>query len=554
MYKFIGGFINTLQPYNNDEFNSKLILTQNFLDNINLLLLKLKYLEENIDKIKLLEYIKQNKNIKDDDIKNYIEFCNIKKKELFKLSAEELLESDIMKDKYTVINNNFYFYQIYEIRNTMLTIFNEDNNIKISNLSQINDVSKFKKQLQDKIIELEKIKIKTQDLLKINCFSENQECVNIDNDNQKNPKDLIKYIGNTFGYHDYIKKFKKFNITKYILLQQFSNDDIYYDVSNTCSIEDPECRFFVINNNLSINEKQRDSIPIDKIRIIPKTHKLYFINTYEYYLSKGKMFKNDFINTINDIKKENIPQKYFNLALIEELLKILYRYDEDNNEYIADVIVKYDNILVFLAFINRIDYIYNAVININEPSKEHFDDIKEEICYSYNYYLYISKLHMILDNKKNIDIINSYLHKTKEEIYEEFIKNVRDLYTILINISLICEDESKLVCQILSNFLDKLFKIETKELPLPINKETIITSLTKTKPVLREQQTEEIKYYLRTLSNEDQYFNYKSDFEIFTYGRVKYENYDFPNCGENTLFHLFNYLLTHVFEEGEISF
>ena len=41
MYKFVGGFINTLQPYNNDEFNSKLIITNQYLENINILLREL---------------------------------------------------------------------------------------------------------------------------------------------------------------------------------------------------------------------------------------------------------------------------------------------------------------------------------------------------------------------------------------------------------------------------------------------------------------------------------------------------------------------------------
>ena len=69
MYRFVGGLINTLQPYNDDEINNKFIITHSFLENIDLLLqdLKdLKNLQENVDKTKLLEYIKKNEQLEKD--------------------------------------------------------------------------------------------------------------------------------------------------------------------------------------------------------------------------------------------------------------------------------------------------------------------------------------------------------------------------------------------------------------------------------------------------------------------------------------------------------
>ena len=311
---------------------------------------------------------------------------------------------------------------------------------KCHKLSEINDFGKFKKQIQDKITELETIKIKIGDFLKINCFSDIQACADIVNDKKKKPKDLIKYIGNTFGYDDYVNKFKKFEITKYALLQQFPEDENYYIISKTCPIDDPECRFFVVTINLSIDEKHRHSIPIDKIWFIPETHNLYYINTDRYNLSQGKMFKSDFINTINDIKKENIPPQYIDLTPIENIFKILYRYNEKINEYMPDVINKYDNIVIFLSYINRLEIIYDSVTNNTEPTEENFDDIKEHICYAYNYYLYLSKLYKILDNKKNINIINDYLKKTKEEVYGDFIRDIKDLYTKLHNLKIVCDN------------------------------------------------------------------------------------------------------------------
>jgi len=553
MYRFVGGFINTLKPYNDDEINNKFIITQSFLENIDLLLQDLKNLQENINKQKLNDYIKGNKDIIDDDIAKYIKFCNTKNINLFTLTEEQLLESGDMKDKFTLINRNNYFYNIYQIKQRFSTITNEDFDIKISNLSQINDSGKFKKQIDEKIKEIEKIKIKIEDLLKINCFHDNKDCIDITNNKTKKPKDLIKYISNTFGYYDYIERFRKIKITKYVLLQKFQEDEKYYIVSNTCPLDDHECRFFVLNNNLSIYEHRKDSIPIDQIRIIPENHNLYYTNTDRYNLSQGKMLKNDFIIMINKIKKENIPIEYFDLKHIEDILNILYRYDNKINEYMPDIIKKYDNIFIFLAYINKIKIIYDA-ININvEPTEDQFNDIKEQIYYGYNYYLYLSKLDTILDPDKNVDIINTYLRKTKEEVYIEFITDVKNLYTILNNLKIECADNGILVNYILSNFLDKLFK--TSGLPLPINKEKILKRLTETEPILKERVSENDEYiYLQTLQPHDQYFNYMSDFDIFTWENVNYEKYSFPNCGENTLFHLFNYLLTHAFNGHEFIF
>ena len=38
MYKFVGGFINTLKPYDDDIVNRKLIITKEFLNNITYLI------------------------------------------------------------------------------------------------------------------------------------------------------------------------------------------------------------------------------------------------------------------------------------------------------------------------------------------------------------------------------------------------------------------------------------------------------------------------------------------------------------------------------------
>ena len=100
-------------------------------------------------------------------------------------------------------------------------------------------------------------------------------------------------IGNTFGYYNYVEIFKKNKITKYVLLQKIIGHDKYYIVSNTCSIDDPDCIFFILNDDLSIHEKK---ISLDKIKNIQPNKKIYFYDTHNYNLARGKMYKNNLIN------------------------------------------------------------------------------------------------------------------------------------------------------------------------------------------------------------------------------------------------------------------
>jgi len=69
-----------------------------------------------------------------------------------------------------------------------------------------------------------------------------------------------------------------------------------------------------------------------------------------------------------------------------------------------------------------------------------------------------------------------YLKKTKEEVYEEFIKDVQNLYNILQKLKIECDDNGNLVKDILSNFLNILF--DTNDLSFAINKEKIVPTLT----------------------------------------------------------------------------
>ena len=65
-------------------------------------------------------------------------------------------------------------------------------------------------------------------------------------------------------------------------------------------------------------------------------------------------------------------------------------------------------------------------------------------------------------------LINIY-KKQREEVYNEFIEDVKILYKKLEKIYILCDDNGYLTKDIVSNFLLKLF--ETNNLPFPINKE-----------------------------------------------------------------------------------
>ena len=47
---------------------------------------------------------------------------------------------------------------------------------------------------------------------------------------------------------------------------------------------------------------------------------------------------------------------------------------------------------LFIAFLNKVNVIYDALDTNTEPGEESFNDMKEVISYGYNYYLYLSNL------------------------------------------------------------------------------------------------------------------------------------------------------------------
>jgi ankyrin repeat protein len=498
MYKFIGGFLNTLQPHSNDEINSKLIVTSEYLEFIKELI---RDLEKSIE------------TSKTEIIKDYL----ITKK-------NPLIQKIILSLK--IINNDNF------------NIINNDKLQPLPNDKPLDIKIKFN---IDKLKLLEK---KIENLLNINCFHREDiiNCQPITDTtlSKKKLEYVFEYIGRTFGFHEYADKLKLINITKYIILHKFTNDDNYYIVEKKTNPQNPECKFFLLHNDLSIHDIT-SSIERDKIIYFNKNQRIYFLNTQNNNLSRGKMYITELIKTINTIKKKNISNDTINLKLITDICDILYIKDRKTNDYMFDTIKKYDNIVIFLIYINKIKIIYDSIDNNTIPALDLFLDIKVHICFAYNYYLYLSKLMNINTTTENINV---YLGKTREEVYDEFIKDVQNLCEILHKLKIKCNEDGILAKDILSNFLTILF--DTNNIPFPINKEKIIPTLTGRNYVIKEGISEQNEYF-KTLSYDDKVFNFISQFKILKETNVEYEQHSYTNCGENTLFNLINYLLTHKY-------
>ena len=569
-----GGFLNTLQPYELLEpekqlIMSKLLLTTGFFDKIRQIKSNIELINKQIevdekDKIytkNILEYIKEikEKRISDNDIYAYIKYYNDNDYKVFTLTEEQILQSKHDTDKFRLINKNKYFHDIYLLK-SFISQFNLRSEHQIPLLAEINNPDKFKNQIKNKLEEINKIYDKINDFIKISCFN-NDDLLLCESIKKNKPKDIIEYIGRTFGYFEHEEKLKKCGITNYVILQQFNNPVRYYVVSTDaqpkCKIDDSTLRYFKLNDNMSLTEINKETINVDNIICLKQNQKLHFWGTDKYELSKGKMLKSNFISLINTIKKnitkDNITREQLNITPIEKLLDILYQ--KINDEYQADVIRKYNNIVLFLVHINAIHILYSYLeYESFEISSDIFIDIKAYISYSYNYYTYLSQLASIHDKDKNIDKINEYLYKSKDKIFEEFMEQFINLYNILNEIKQQCDGNFKLCHYILSNFLDKLFK--SSKLPIPINKQITIEILTGYAAIIFQKTTEEVEvnYINSHYYNGDRVFNFTPEFEISPYENVKFETYKFPNCGENTLFFLINYLITHRFNDGAFNF
>jgi ankyrin repeat protein len=554
MSKYTGGFINTLKPYSDETVNSKLIITLTYLYNVTELIEDLRDLGHSI------------KNKDQYGVWYGVWYSKAKAKAKAKASMKGKAEASAEAEA-EVEGDTDFREKISKIENEIKTI----NNHSLLNFDNpLVDPSQIIKTIGTSIEKLKYLQQLTSLFLEINCFEKDNigECEQLKKDDEKKDdekkddkkkddkkkddkkKIIKKYIGNTFGYYDCADKLKDI---KYVILQKFTDEDKYYIVFKNCDLEEKECRWFIIKDNLSLEEvKEDDKETIkQKIRIIKETEKLYYQDTQMYNLSRGKMYKDNFLILINNIFENKIkfkdnPKIIFNIETkqLEDVLNFLYPRQRESNYYTLNLIKKYDNIFLFLAYINRVQIVYdNLDKDTPRLTEDLFLDKKDLILYGYNYYLFISNLSR---TDISIEALNTQLIRTKEDTFKQFIEDVNNFYLKLIEVKKICQN-SKLIKDLLSNFLEKMFN--TNDLPLPINKEQIITTLTKQNALIKNNS----ELYISP-KEEDKQYNYEEKFKVFNDTIVTYNNINFSNCGENTIFNLINYLLTHDYNKETKTF
>ena len=397
-------------------------------------------------------------------------------------------------------------------------------------------------------IDQEYIKIKL--MININCFYKNEKCASLSEFN-----DLINiFINKTFGIEKTLKS------PSYIIIQKYN--DVYVEIESH-NIKNPNVEILVLEDNLSLTKS--DSIKLDTIKFNNINNNGKYV-VYNFDKSpdfiNAKQIGNKFINVINNIRQINMVTEltvYDEMNdFIEEicvLLSILYRYDKNTHSYLYDTIQYVDNFFIYLMFINKLDYIFNIYWYGNldiDKMNEDIEKSKEEIIYSYNYYLYcILRKNYIPDNNETkktfVDEINKLLNYTQDDIFTLFKKELNEF----IDIVLAVERKFKgLPILILFNFIFNYFTQSHTKAKFKISKYKVLTAGMGIEPnyysddelitILTMNSNEKVisNIYMNNIK-----LNYKLYSKLGKAEDIIYKTIKYHDCGEWTFFNLFNYLL-----------
>ena len=407
-----------------------------------------------------------------------------------------------------------------------------------------------------KIIYQEYVKIKL--MININCFYKNEKkCANLTEFDY-----LIKtYVNSTFGIE------KKIKSSSYIIIQKFG--ELYVEIESQ-NIKNPNVEILVLEDNLSLSKN--DSILLDNIKFnnINNNNKYVVYNftknseNMKQFIT-AKQIGNKFINVVNNImqinKDTDIKVYIIMNDFIKELrvlLSILYRYNKETLSYI-DTIQYVDNFFIYFMFINKLKYIFNIIVSEGverEQEKRRMDKniekSKEEIIYSYNYYLYCilrknNNTDNSTDTKTFVDEINKFLNYTKEEVFILFKKNLNEFIDILLAV----ERKFKgLTILILFNFILHYFTIGQDKGYFKISKYKLLTTLLGGTPsyysyeelIIINNKNSNVNAIINIYMNNIK-LNYNSYSILGKQSVITYNKIIYSDCGEITFFNLFNYLL-----------
>ena len=575
-----GGFVNTLYSFNNNVFDNIInnyihINKDNSIENFEQIYTKInnkieEYNNQNTsesDKTLIITIITQIKE-ELEKIENKINELNSKKKITFKSYIDSLTKAIKPPINYKIISKIIDNIKIY-----LETIKDTYDNYKNINC-YVDDTKNFES-CKD--------------------FPFNTEYNETKSKKNRYFDDTKEYLDHTFGIISYKTKFndKHYNIYSYIILRKFKDDDKLYvldskDIKYLDNLILPETKVYILQENMSLKEltaEEQKKININELQYNSITHDgkpvfyVNFSNTKNCNFIKGKQLGNAFIKSINTIIKNYksynqdkletkiIKQEFKNLIIdIQKLLKLLYRYDHKEKKYVMyDEINFRGNIVLYLLFINKISVIFNLLktrkftysrirykddkmlyekkiyINKEEIKKEIEKNISmDEIKYSFNMYIYLKYVTRNFKDltpkkeEKHIKTVNKFLKNKNIQIYKLFLDEITDFIEILININSKFND---LANAILCNFILRVIDLQNDYFPLSKNK--ILVTLLESKPILEKNRS---NIDIEINNNEI----YSGNFILLKKSvNAQFEGISYPDCGELTLFNIFNYLLTH---------
>jgi len=573
----IGGFINTKYSFSG----------VNYTDNAGNQDINVEEIKNNINQLKLeIEKIYKQRN-KDKDKDKYINLFN---------------------DKLTIIVNKINeIGKIQELKtNKKYDVADLLNTIKKYKKSyDIGIINKFFETCANKLDNI----LENFTLYKnINCYissDKKEDCINFpfhpfdesktDKQKKKYIENSYDYIDNTFGLLIYPEIFEIFKINSYLILKSELinstkcseiNDSTYYEIDSKNIILvgeniSPETKIFILCKDMSLYqlppEKYKDVIDyIEYNTFKPDGRQIYYNNTentqYCDVIRASKM-GTQITDTINKIKQyikdpllvhntytpdnpntEFIITEFKNIiSEIDLLLEILYIYDTTNNKYMSDVLKYKENFIIYLLYINKIDVLFDILNKVNTLDtksdlfiQDLIEDLKtkiniEDIKYSYNLHIYISETKQNVTPKNGHEIIpkiNKFLKMKEEELYQLFLEE----FIKIINICLEIEKKfNKLSIDIITNFMLKYFNNQKNFI---VSKNQILSKL-----LIKDTSMYTNKYTM-PIDKDKIIFNYiesyHGKYEILNrYIDAEYKGIKYPDCGEITIFNIFNYLLTH---------
>ena len=451
-----------------------------------------------------------------------------------------LLLNQIKSDKFKLDVSNIK--QLISDFNHFLSIYNIDLHIDF-----YPDLRIFKDKLKLISKDLSDLRKNYDILTKINCHIKdiNPDCLQFNPvGSNKFADNISSYVAKSFGLLNFQNIFKNNNIHSYIIVKNILGT-LYVIYHHNIDIKLNIIPFiFELLDNLSLQRLNSANFQKTQIKFNYFTWNKYILFKNTSKLINSKIYDNEIIKLINDMIKINLHQDL--IINIRYLFDKLYRFNKDTNSYMHDTYVFVNNPILFMMFIDKF-HVFINLIDFDVISKDlissHFPS-SPHLLFAYNYYYYLT-----LTFAKNIkmDDINLFINFSETQLYEKFINEIYDIYVIIFTIKNQYND-TEFIKNLLYNFMIKILSLNNLHF-FPLNSRLLLEKFTIPIEVNKDQ--------LLTIldNNDDKYFNTPYDFRILeSSDKVTYNNINYKDCGENTIFNLLNYLLISKYDEESDKF